>query len=33
MGLFERVDTVCLGVSDIGKAKQWYSERVINYRL
>ncbi|GGJ76335.1 VOC family protein [Virgibacillus salexigens] len=26
MGLFERVDTVCLGVSDIGKAKQWYSE-------
>lgn len=26
MSLFERVDTVCLAVSDIEIAKQWYSE-------
>lgn len=28
MSLFERIDTVCLAVRDIGKAKEWYSDKL-----
>ncbi|MBY7141884.1 VOC family protein [Virgibacillus sp. NKC19-3] len=28
MSMLESVDTVCLGVSNIMKAKQWYSEKL-----
>lgn len=28
MSLFERIDTVCLAVSDIEKAKKWYGDNL-----
>lgn len=28
MSLLERIDTVCLVVSDIEKAKEWYGEKL-----